>query len=507
NVGPLVYDGPALDGGHSFVCDGYDGNGYFHFNWGWGGMSDGYYLLDALNPDEFGIGGAAGGYNLGQQVILNISPKKIETGVPQLMQFGNVTGKVSGNILSLSLEDAADPGFQYINPAPVTLTFGLKVENVNDASKEPQYYSSSKKDLEAKQGSYFKWEETGTTLDLEKTGMTEGQQYNIIISTDITQGDATSWSEVQAMPGKANYVTVIKKSDGYEVINHTPGNLTVSDFQILSSPIYYDKPVKFSAGFTNSSTQQLTRNYSAVFFNSEGEECYKMENYSINVDGNQSTTDTWTSVNWYKEKGATEIKEATDFKVKLYDNWQGSYVEGIEETVTVMPTTPDAKVESEFEITNGTKEGDVYIVEGNQLDVSLTVKVLDGFFNHTMMLAIQAPLNDKDYFTIMHKHFDAIPDLSAGEEQVFDMSVIFEQAEPDKVYRVEVWGQGSGFNESRLVKFNLPTSGINHISPDSEGNFKIFNLDGTLRSITSDPTVIKSLPRGIYIINGRKIAI
>lgn len=31
---------------HAFVCDGYDQNGYFHFNFGWGGSSDGYYLVD-----------------------------------------------------------------------------------------------------------------------------------------------------------------------------------------------------------------------------------------------------------------------------------------------------------------------------------------------------------------------------------------------------------------------------------------------------------------------------
>ncbi len=30
---------------HAVVCDGYDGNGYFHINFGWGGDSDGYYLI------------------------------------------------------------------------------------------------------------------------------------------------------------------------------------------------------------------------------------------------------------------------------------------------------------------------------------------------------------------------------------------------------------------------------------------------------------------------------
>ena len=37
--GPILYSGQSNDGGHAFVCDGYL-NGYFHFNWGWGGMSD-----------------------------------------------------------------------------------------------------------------------------------------------------------------------------------------------------------------------------------------------------------------------------------------------------------------------------------------------------------------------------------------------------------------------------------------------------------------------------------
>ena len=50
-VGPILYGGGSmLGGGHSFVLDGYDGNGMFHFNWGWSGMSDGYFSLDALNP-------------------------------------------------------------------------------------------------------------------------------------------------------------------------------------------------------------------------------------------------------------------------------------------------------------------------------------------------------------------------------------------------------------------------------------------------------------------------
>lgn len=37
------------EGGHSFVCDGYDNNNYLHFNWGWGGMSNGYFTTEAID--------------------------------------------------------------------------------------------------------------------------------------------------------------------------------------------------------------------------------------------------------------------------------------------------------------------------------------------------------------------------------------------------------------------------------------------------------------------------
>ncbi|MBO4216058.1 MAG: C10 family peptidase [Bacteroidaceae bacterium] len=36
--------------GHAFVCDGYAEDGYFHFNFGWSGAGDGYYLLSCVNP-------------------------------------------------------------------------------------------------------------------------------------------------------------------------------------------------------------------------------------------------------------------------------------------------------------------------------------------------------------------------------------------------------------------------------------------------------------------------
>lgn len=63
---PMYYDGYG-SGGHAFNVDGYQGDDYFHFNWGWSGSYNGYFYLDNLNP---------GGQNFtqGQGAIVNFVP-------------------------------------------------------------------------------------------------------------------------------------------------------------------------------------------------------------------------------------------------------------------------------------------------------------------------------------------------------------------------------------------------------------------------------------------------
>lgn len=71
---PVLFAGIGDGGGHCFVADGYDNNYYFHMNWGWGGIADGYYSVDAFNPDELGTGGGNGGFNTDQRVVIGIKP-------------------------------------------------------------------------------------------------------------------------------------------------------------------------------------------------------------------------------------------------------------------------------------------------------------------------------------------------------------------------------------------------------------------------------------------------
>lgn len=46
---PVLYAGYPEEGdGHALVCDGYTSNDYFHFNYGWGGQTDGFYRLSSV---------------------------------------------------------------------------------------------------------------------------------------------------------------------------------------------------------------------------------------------------------------------------------------------------------------------------------------------------------------------------------------------------------------------------------------------------------------------------
>ncbi len=77
---PVLYGANTSSGsGHEFICDGYDGHGLYHINWGWGGQSDGYFRLQALRPADQGTGGSSGygGYSLNHDAIIGVSATEI----------------------------------------------------------------------------------------------------------------------------------------------------------------------------------------------------------------------------------------------------------------------------------------------------------------------------------------------------------------------------------------------------------------------------------------------
>lgn len=72
---PVLYRGQPLEGdGHALVCDGYTSNDYFHFNYGWGGDCNGFYLLGSIPIYIYNV-----------QILTNVRPydatRKIINGI------------------------------------------------------------------------------------------------------------------------------------------------------------------------------------------------------------------------------------------------------------------------------------------------------------------------------------------------------------------------------------------------------------------------------------------
>ena len=74
---PVQYIGYSEEIGHAFICDGYDGDGKFHINWGWSDIDNGFFALSVLNPFasfDANIGGMHIGFPINQNAVIYIDP-------------------------------------------------------------------------------------------------------------------------------------------------------------------------------------------------------------------------------------------------------------------------------------------------------------------------------------------------------------------------------------------------------------------------------------------------
>ena len=85
---PIYYLGRNEDGGHAFLCDGYEYYNHFHFNWGWDGYCDGYYYLGSLNT-------LSGDYSLSQMAIIGLEPLAVSVNPPAHLNATQLDGSVS----------------------------------------------------------------------------------------------------------------------------------------------------------------------------------------------------------------------------------------------------------------------------------------------------------------------------------------------------------------------------------------------------------------------------
>lgn len=245
NYGPVIFSGRNSSGGHAFVCDGYGSDGYFHINWGWGGQSDGFFLLTALDPQTQGIGGSTAGYNQNAAMIGNIRPNRTGTTTESPSSL-----VCNGFVISKSDDDST-----------TNIPLGSLMKNAygeyNNGYNTISNYGPGAK-LVAEDGTVTYCNEYSTRTSLDPDYFY--YSYNFYLPSTLADGTYSispayrdsdgKWHDM-VIPKGAPYTGQLVVTDGIVSLVTTPGaNLVVTDFK-AASELYLGRTVKITANVQN----------------------------------------------------------------------------------------------------------------------------------------------------------------------------------------------------------------------------------------------------------------
>lgn len=396
NKRPVMYGGQSTSVGHEFVCDGYDGKGYYHFNWGWGGMSDGYFLLDALNPNAVGTGGGdGGGFNYGQDIIAGVQPDKGDPFQPSLTQMGMLTGTVEGNSIKLTCGD--NGGWYNTGLNNETVDIAVKVEKVDTRSGEPVYVSLGEKmELKGPVPPEYYMQGLGGNVSFEiPKGLGDGRYRMTICYKASTPADSP-WLPVQTVSNAYNYIDVIKSGSTLTVENPGEALMTLTDMDLIS-PLYFGSSCRFRISVANNSAKELTQSFCpALLLN--GQEQMTAEGITITLQPGEKVTREFTTA-FDLSEGAKAPEAATVYDLMFYDYNLDYYYDPVKE-VTMQPesgtaevTVTDLKIPGKnvFELALSVKEASVkgyYVSDRNNIEFSASVNCTHGFYGMPVYLVI-----------------------------------------------------------------------------------------------------------------------
>ncbi len=142
---PVVYAGSTGEDGHCFILDGYDEDGLFSVNWGWGGSSDGMFNILTLN-----------GYSQQQQFVpvtnQGVYPQStskfcIDEGSVDFSQVDATHIKVSTTGLPLNIDVDSYKGNLYVVAKNVTSGESKSIATFELNTTVPALYYASDKNL------------------------------------------------------------------------------------------------------------------------------------------------------------------------------------------------------------------------------------------------------------------------------------------------------------------------------------------------------------------------
>jgi len=243
---PVLYAGQSSEGGHLFVCDGYDSNNLYHINWGWSGTSNGYFELSALNPSTHGVGGGVGGFNSGQDIVVGV--QKPTSSLPSYLLFMSDTLQTNVKTLALSGNvtiTATDMYNRGVNNYGAKFTVGL----YDNSGIFIQTVAST---TSTTINSNYGYSSIDKIVTLPTLANGTYRLYYI-----YKESSATAWTIVRAPVGTSNYVQVTVNNN-LATFDSTPTavypNLQLTNLSVVGN-IYQNQNAEYHLSITNSGAE------------------------------------------------------------------------------------------------------------------------------------------------------------------------------------------------------------------------------------------------------------
>lgn len=524
NVGPIPYGGGSLlGGGHSFVLDGYDGNGMFHFNWGWSGMSDGYFALDALNPASLGAGGGSGGgYNFTQDAVLGIQPPTGQPVTPQpvvITQTGSLAGRVtSEGVLQLVIWGSGEGLWVNYNPQTMDVFFGMLIEPQGDTPGTAQGVKVYPDSFTLRGGEGIYVDRMEPTVDLNALNLADGT-YKVSAAFSL-KDDPDNWTPIRNCYSYYTYVIVKKTGSKYEVTVE-PIPEMVLDIE-AKSKLYDGCLNKFYIEVKNDSDWEVSKGFAPAFLidTDEGKSLAFMgESVRLTIPAHSVVSHEWsTTLTQFAQLSIGSLGLQLDmcvFDEEAYDFYidpDGNYV-----TLNARPALPTVSAASLPMINNAdmteteeqvseTESAKVYLVKDpSNIETVQRYKVDNGYFAYTVMMCVIQEIEVDGQIQSAIINYAGEPTfISSNRIQTLRANISFPSAEPGVYYYIApaYLYAGMYFVPIGTYKswFRLDTTDVKEIQAEEIGDGQIYNLQGI--ALGKDLDI---LPAGLYIRNGKKI--
>lgn len=490
NVGPVVYGGGStLGGGHSFVCDGYDGEGLYHFNWGWSGMSDGYFSLEALNPGALGTGGGGGGgYNFTQDALFGLQPPTGQPVVEQpifISQEGELYGTLTGSSLKLAVNNTSNPAWVSYNPRTYSFKFGVMFEPQGDTPGD-RIYKELPTSVATLEPGYGVFLSNSTAVNLSTVGLSDGTYKMVVGSTVVDRSqteptDGSEWVAIKPNYGNANYVTIKVENGNYTLTNHTLPKLKITG-EFLN-PLYYGCLNKVKVTIENTADIDRVSGFAPLICDEEGV-LMLGEGIFLNIPAHSTVTREWiTDMTQFVQYFDPYINVPLVFSFFDEESYE-FLLDEFQTEITVLPTPGVSNVNaSNISIEGATLEDGVYkVTDPENIHVTANLSMARGYFAYTVLACLCEPYDDSQV-AILETAANPVFMSSNNKSATFDGTICYPAVQKDKTYYITLAysAPGSLMQLSGLIPIQFTDkSGVNIIEEENGIEMTADRASGTV---------------------------